>query len=155
MQLTRAADYAVRVMILLAGLPPGSRTSREELAQAALIPSHFLSKILQSLTRGGLIASYRGAAGGFSLLKRPDGLTMFEVIEVIEGPLWLNQCVDPGQGCARQGWCAAHSLWVEAQDAVTRVLRSATLQDLAQRSATAAKDAKHPLCVLSGGAVWS
>jgi len=155
MQLTRASDYAVRVMILLAELPPGTRTSREDLALAGQIPSHFLSKILQSLTRGGLIASFRGAAGGFSLLKRPDELTMLDVIEVIEGPLWLNQCVDPSQGCARQSWCAAHGLWVEAQDAVARVLRSATIQELAQRSAVAARNNEPPLCALGGGGAWS
>lgn len=148
MQLTHAADYAVRVMMLLAGLPPGSRTSRRELARAGQIPSHFLSKILQALARGGLVASFRGTAGGFSLLKNPDELTMLDVIEVIEGPMWLNQCVDPGQECARQSWCAAHGLWVDAQSAVVQLLRSATIAELMERSAAATSGVKPPLCVL-------
>jgi Rrf2 family protein len=153
MQLTRTADYAVRVMILLAGLPSGSRSSREDLAQAGQIPSQFLCKVLQAMVRGGLIASFRGVRGGFSLAQRPDELTMLDVIEAIEGPLWLNQCVDPGQGCARQPWCAAHGLWVEAQDAVSVILRSASIQELAERSPAPAHD-DHPPCVLGGGIGW-
>src|ERR1017187_11014032 len=55
MQLTRAADYAVRVMIHLAGLPPGARVSRSELSVAAECPEQFLCKVLQNLTRAGLV----------------------------------------------------------------------------------------------------
>jgi Rrf2 family protein len=154
MQLTRAADYAVRVMILLAGLPSGSRTSREELAQASQVPSHFLSKILQSLARGGLIASYRGASGGFSLIRKPADLTMLDVIRVIDGPMWMNQCVDPAQGCQRQSWCAALGLWVEAQRAVEKILTSASLDELARRSTEAASGDRQTLCVLGGGTAW-
>jgi len=155
MQLTRAADYAVRVMIHLAGLPSGSRASRENLAQMGQIPIHFLGKILQSLTRAGLIASHRGATGGFSLLRRADELTLLDVIEAIEGPLWLNQCVDPSQPCARQGWCEAHRLWVEAQEAMVKVLRSACLTDLARDSAANRALQEKSLCALGGRPLWS
>ena len=58
MQLTRAADYAVRVMMHMAGLPPGTRTSRTDLANAASCPEQFLSKVLQDLTHAGLVTSH-------------------------------------------------------------------------------------------------
>jgi cytochrome b6-f complex iron-sulfur subunit len=67
MQLTRAADYAVRVMIHLATLPAGTRISRDSLAAATEVPTHFLSKVLQQLSRARLIAVQRGTSGGFSL----------------------------------------------------------------------------------------
>ena len=67
MQLTRAADYAVRVMMHMAGLPPGTRTSRADLANAANCPEQFLSKVLQDLTHAGLVTSHRGNTGGFEL----------------------------------------------------------------------------------------
>ena len=67
MQLTRAADYAVRVMIHLAGLPPGARVSRSELSAIAECPEQFLCKVLQNLTRAGLVISHRGNTGGFEL----------------------------------------------------------------------------------------
>ena len=64
MQLTRAADYAVRVMISLASVPAGSRVTVTELAQGAGIPEKFLSKVLQQLVRARLVASQRGGHGG-------------------------------------------------------------------------------------------
>ena len=134
MQLTRAADYAVRVMIHLSTLPPGTRVSRENLAAAGDVPAHFLGKILQSLVRGRLINSHRGVTGGFSIHCDPEQTTMLQVLEVIEGPLFLNSCVNPAQICARQSWCAAHRLWAEAQRQVGVVLSSASLAQLARES---------------------
>ena len=72
MQLTRAADYAVRMMIHLATLPPGSRTNRAALAAASSVPEPFVGKILQTLTKSGLIDSQRGMNGGFALSASPE-----------------------------------------------------------------------------------
>src|SRR3974377_2150276 len=118
MQLTRAADYAVGVLIHLGGLPPETRASRAELAAAAECPDQFLSKVLQSLTRAGLVVSHRGNTGGFELPAMHRGATLLEVIEAIEGPIFLNVCLNRDQLCSRQGWCPAHPVWAEAQEAM-------------------------------------
>lgn len=131
MQLTRAADYAVRIMIHLATLPPGSRPNRAALAEAGDIPAHFVSKILQSLARSGFIGSQRGMHGGFTLAMAPERITLLDIVEAIEGPTQLNACLGPGDACARRGRCPAHLVWVEAQKAMTRVLHEATLARLA------------------------
>jgi Rrf2 family protein len=133
MQLTRAADYAVRVMIHLAGLPSGIRASRAELADAAECPEQFLSKVLQNLTRAGLVMSHRGNTGGFELPETHRQATMLEIVEAIEGPLRLNVCLASESSCPRQNWCPAHSIWMEAQDAMAAVLRKAFIGDLARR----------------------
>ena len=133
MQLTRAADYAVRVMIHLAGLPAGTRSSRVELAAAAECPEQFLAKVLQSLTRAGLVVSHRGNTGGFELPAARREATLLEVIEAIEGPLRLNLCLASDHACSRQAWCPAHCVWGEAQDAMTAVLRKATIGNLARQ----------------------
>jgi Rrf2 family protein len=135
MQLTRAADYAVRVMIHLAGLPPGTRTSRDELAAAAECPEQFLSKVLQSLTRAGLVVSHRGNTGGFELPAAHREASLLQVIEAIEGPLRLNLCLSSDFACSRQSWCPAHAVWAEAQSAMAAVLRNATVGKLARQSA--------------------
>jgi Rrf2 family protein len=132
MQLTRAADYAVRVMIHLAGLPPGTRASRADLASAAECPEQFLSKVLQSLTRAGLVVSHRGNTGGFELPPVHLGASVLEVVEAIEGPIRLNVCLNSGESCTRQTWCPAHLVWQRAQDAMVEVLRDTTLSGLAQ-----------------------
>ena len=135
MQLTRAADYAVRVMVHLAGMPPATRASRAELAVAAECPEQFLSKVLQNLTRAGLVLSHRGNTGGFELPNIHRTATLLEVVEAIEGPIHLNICLTSDRACTRQEWCPAHDVWVSAQQAVADVLRNASISALAQTAA--------------------
>lgn len=137
MQLTRAADYAVRVMIHLAGLPPGARVSRSELSAAAECPEQFLCKVLQNLTRAGLVISHRGNTGGFELEESHRNASVLEVVEAVEGPIRLNLCLTSDHACNRQGWCPAHGVWAEAQAALTQVLRAATIGFLAEQAALA------------------
>lgn len=133
MQLTRAADYATRVMVHLAGLPAGSRASLPELAAAVEVPDHFLSKVLQALGRNGLIQSQRGASGGFVLSADPERISLLDVVEAIEGPIRLNLCLGPGEGCTRKSRCPVHLVWANAQDALVGVLRAASIASLARR----------------------
>lgn len=135
MQLTRAADYAVRVMIHLAGLPPETRASRAELAAAAECPEQFLSKVLQSLSRAGLVISHRGNTGGFELSSAHRNASVLEIVEAIEGPLRLNLCLTSDHACDRQGWCPAHGVWVQAQVAMVSVLQGAYIGELAAQVA--------------------
>lgn len=131
MQLTRAADYAVRVMIHMAGLPPGTRASRSELAEAVECPEQFLSKVLQSLTRSGLVVSHRGNTGGFELPGGRRAATVLEVVEALEGRIRLNVCLTSDHSCTRQAWCPAHAVWMEAQESLVAVLQKATIHELA------------------------
>jgi len=140
MQLTRAADYAVRVMIHLAGLPPESRVSRSELSSAAECPEQFLSKVLQNLTRAGLVVSHRGNTGGFELDERHRHATLLQVVEAIEGPIRLNNCLTSDHGCSRQGWCPAHPVWADAQRAMVAVLGATNISDLARSAAENRRD---------------
>jgi Rrf2 family protein len=136
MQLTRAADYAVRVMIHLASLPPGTRASRSELAASAECPEQFLSKVLQLLTRSGLVVSHRGNCGGFEMPpSRPD-VTVLEVVEAVEGPMRLNLCLNHDESCSRKAACPAHPVWAEAQRAMVAVLQSAYVGQLARQAAS-------------------
>ena len=132
--LTRAADYAVRVMVHLAALPAGTRLQRTALAEAGDVPESFMSKVLQGLVRARLVASRPGVNGGFELTSSPEKVTLLDVVEAIDGPIELNVCVAASQGCGRQSWCAAHLVWMEAQQAMTGVLKSATIVRLAQQS---------------------
>jgi Rrf2 family protein len=133
MQLTRAADYAVRVMVFLASLPTRQRVLLHEIAHATAAPESFLSKILQSLARANLIVSRRGQAGGFEILPHGREASMREVIEAIDGPLYLNLCLISKRSCARESWCPAHPVWARAQQAMLDVLSGAVIADLASQ----------------------
>ena len=140
MQLTRAADYAVRVMIHLAAMPPGTRVNRDSLAAASEVPTHFLSKVLQVLVRARLVVAHRGTSGGFALALPAEQVSVLRVVEAVEGPIALNVCATSGPGCSRQGWCPAHFVWLEAQAALTQVLKNASIARLASQAAVALQD---------------
>ena len=136
MQLTRAADYGIRVMIHMATLPAHERALLPELARATGAPRSFLSKVLQALCHAGLIVSRRGQAGGFELLPAGRKASFSTVIEAIEGPISLNLCLLSGAKCKRKSFCPAHPVWASAQDAMLGVLNAASIADLALQDAT-------------------
>lgn len=131
MQLTRAADYAVRVMIFLATLSPGKRGSLPEVAKATGAPDSFLSKVLQGLARARFITSRRGPAGGFEISALGRSVSMRDVVEAIDGPIHLNVCMSDRRSCSRKDWCPAHPVWAKAQEALLDVLGAAMIADLA------------------------
>ena len=151
MQLTRAADYAVRVMIHLAGQPLGTVVRLRTLANAVTVPESFLAKVLQTLTRSGMMVSRRGPDGGFELVPSSMQATMLDVISAIDGPVQLNACLGEQGCCERKEWCPAHSVWSEAQIAMLNVLNRETIGELALRTtrqkelAVVTNDAKQPV----------
>ncbi len=140
MQITRATDYAVRVMIHLAGLPQGCSVRMAELSEATDVSGHFLSKVLQQLVRSRFIRSQRGSGGGYVLAVSPASVSLLDVVEAMEGPVRLNQCLQEGPSCDRKAWCPAHQVWAEAQAAVANVLGRASMSDLAALARQDASD---------------
>jgi len=134
MQITRASDYAVRVMIHLAGLPPGAQVRQSELSEATEVSSHFLSKVLQQLVRARFIRSRRGSRGGFALAVLASNVSLLDVVEAIEGPLRLNQCINEDPSCDRKSWCPAHRVWADAQAAIVNVLGATSMAVLATQA---------------------
>lgn len=135
MQLTRAADYAVRVMIFLATVPHTKRASLPEIVNATSAPDSFLSKVLQGLTRAHLITSRRGPAGGFQISPLGRCASVRDVVEAIDGPIRLNLCLNEGRPCPRKHWCPAHPVWAKAQDALFKVLGEAMIAEMAASDA--------------------
>lgn len=146
MQITRAADYAVRVMIHLASQPEATVVSKTLLAKVAEAPESFLSKILQSLTRAGLVQAWRGVVGGFSLLPHGAQASLLDVVEAIDGPIALNVCVTSGASCQRHTACPAHGVWLKAQSAMVSVLREAKIAEMSQ-----AQDSRRTLLNIAQG----
>jgi Rrf2 family protein len=135
MQLTRAADYAVRVMVHLATLPDHERALLPALTSATGAPQSFLPKVLQALCRAGLIASRRGQSGGFEILATGRLASLRAVIEAIDGPIRLNVCMLSGASCNRKPYCPVHPVWVRAQKAMIEELDKASVADLAAQAA--------------------
>ncbi|MBI4948696.1 MAG: Rrf2 family transcriptional regulator [Deltaproteobacteria bacterium] len=129
LQITRDGEYAVRAVLYLA--THEDRISLiSEISESQDVPKSYLSKIMQSLSRAGLVKSRRGAKGGF-LLARPAGsITLRETIEAVEGPIHLNVCLIKKGECSRDDVCPVHPVWREAQKRLFEVLESKTMLDL-------------------------
>jgi Rrf2 family protein len=141
MQITRATDYAVVVMVQLASLPPGQKAGLKALVRATKVPGSFLSKVLQRLVSAGLVSSRRGAGGGFSLRALPERVTLLAVVEAVEGPLQLNVCVGSGQGCSSKSSCRVYPYWEKAQSAIAKVFAGVTLAELALATSASGSEA--------------
>jgi Rrf2 family transcriptional regulator, iron-sulfur cluster assembly transcription factor len=130
MQLTLTGEYAVRAMIHLASVPPGELAQISDISARWDIPENFLRKIIPSLTRSGMIASRRGNGGGVSLAKPAESITLLDVIEAVEGPMYLNKCLIGPEFCNRTAWCVVHCVWSDAQDTLKGILRSKSIAEL-------------------------
>lgn len=134
MRLTLNVEYALRAMLFLAGCDGHQATARE-IARAQNIPPATLYRVLGWLTSGGLLQSRPSAKGGYRIAKDTARITLRQVIEAAEGPLFINTCLLHGMPCPqeREHWCPAHEVWEEAQNVFLHVLEQHSLNELAGR----------------------
>lgn len=130
MELSRRADYGIRVMLHLASLPQNKRASTQDLAVGQSIPAPFLAKIISQLSLAGLLTTFRGAGGGVSLSRHPSEISLFQVIEALDGPIRLNRCLIEPQSCPRERHCPVHNVWKTAQTQLASLLQSTTFDVL-------------------------
>lgn len=131
MRLTREGDYAVRVLVDLAGRPPGYVVRTDDLSHSTGVPRAYLAKIIQILSRASLVQTRQGPMGGVSLLQYPATITLRQMVETVEGPIYLNRClVRPGE-CPRDRFCPVHPVWARIQALLLQELDAVTAKDLA------------------------
>jgi Rrf2 family protein len=134
LQLTRKADYGIRLMLEV-GAHGNGGMSTAEVARRQNIPYQFLRKVVRPLVAQGLLTSKRGQGGGLSLSRPAETITALEIVRAF-GPASLNECtIDPPE-CDRRALCAGYGVWLEAQSSVERVLRASRLSDMVQRQAS-------------------
>ena len=130
MQITRQADYAVRAILHLAHIKNGERAATSSVAKEQHIPPSFLAKIISQLSIAGLLHTSRGARGGVTLARQPKDITLLEVIEAIDGPIQLNECVAEGGVCSFDDDCPIRSVWCDAQDELVSRLKRTDFEQL-------------------------
>jgi Rrf2 family protein len=135
MQITRQADYALRAMLYLAREYPkkDERAATSKIAEEQEIPASFLAKIISQLSIAGLIQTSRGAKGGVRLARKPEDISLLDVVEAIDGPISLNECVDDPSVCSFGDNCPIHDVWCEAKAQLVRKLRDATFDKLIEQ----------------------
>ena len=136
-RLTNLADYAVVVMTAAARCPD-TRLSAAAVADVTGIPSPTVAKLMGTLARGGLLTASRGVAGGFTLAAAPVAISIAAIIEAVDGPIALTNCLaGDTHDCAIEGHCGVRGHWGPINRAVRDALAAVTLADLVRVPAPA------------------
>jgi Rrf2 family protein len=135
MQITRQADYAVRAVLHLARVGSAERSATSTVAKEQNIPPSFLAKIISQLSIAGLLHTSRGARGGVTLAREPKDITLLEVIEAIDGPIQLNECIGNNGVCTFEENCPIRPVWCDAQDELVTRLKSTNFADMLSKVA--------------------
>ena len=126
MQITRQADYAMRAVAYLANLGPEKRAATSQIAEEQQIPPSFLAKIVSQLSVAGLLQTSCGARGGVSLARTPEKISFLEVVEAIDGPILINECVVDHSACTFGETCQLRPVFCDAQADLVNRLESTT-----------------------------
>ena len=130
-RLSKRADYGLMAMQHLAGVSDGGFLSAREIAAEHHIPPALMAKLLQKLARKGLVASHHGTKGGYQIARAPSAITLWDVIDAIEGPLCFIECLDPGKkDCPQFLTCTVQRPLTAVHRRIATVLEETTLFDL-------------------------
>jgi FeS assembly SUF system regulator len=130
LRLSKLTDYAVVLMGEMARRP-GAITTAAELTSRTGLPAPTVRKLLKLLAREGLMASVRGAAGGYRLARGAGAISVAEIIAAVDGPIALTDCVGGHDGaCGVEELCPMRGNWDKVNRAVQAALQSVTLADM-------------------------
>lgn len=137
MKISLRGEYALRAMLVL-GLSHGSDVIRiQAISKQQNIPKKFLEQILNDLKSAGIVESRRGAAGGYRLSRKPEEITLAEIIRHIDGPLAPVSCVSERFyekcSCPNESKCGIRSVMKEVREAIVKILESFTVAQLCER----------------------
>ena len=129
---SRQCEYALQAVTYLALKPAGEMTSIKELAKKLDIPYHFLGKILQDLVYKGLLTSQKGPTGGFALGLPATEITLFHIVEAIDGVGFNTNCVLGFPECSGKNPCAVHDSWGEYREGIYQMLVKRNIAEMAK-----------------------
>ena len=132
MRLTHLADYAVVMMTAAARRGDGARLSATELAEETGVPLPTAQKLMQQLSRHGLLVGQRGAGGGYALAKPVMEISLADIVEAVEGPIAMTVCSDGRTDCALDAHCRVKPHMGVVGDAVRGALGAVSLESLAR-----------------------
>ena len=130
MLITRATEYAIRAILYLAKQPPEEIVLKKDICKTQGITPAFLTKILQPLIKAGIVGSQRGVGGGFFLTKKPDEVSLLDIVQAQEGPLLLNTCLEKPGTCERDVFCPVHGAWNKVRSDLSDTLSGYTFAEL-------------------------
>lgn len=131
MNINQATDYGFRATLYLAQKLGSHLVEAQAIAADQAVPMRFLLKIMPMLIKAGIVKSQRGIGGGYALARKPEDISLLDVIEAIEGPIHLNRCLEDDGYCSRQGppECRIHQALADIQNKLCLELSRYTFAD--------------------------
>ncbi|MEQ1668103.1 MAG: Rrf2 family transcriptional regulator [Sulfuriferula sp.] len=131
MILSRTSQYAVQAMIYMATQPLNSPVLNKDIANKLNVPAPYLAKILQAMSKGGLLSSFRGRLGGFCLREPAAQISLMRLLQLTEGSDFTDSCLLGLKRCSDETACPVHARWLPIKEKVIEMLNQMTLADLA------------------------
>ena len=128
---SKGCEYALRALTYAAAQGENKRFQAKDVCEKADISESFTRKVFQALTQGGFLQAVRGPGGGYELTRRPDQISLLDVIQAVEGEDTFNHCVLGLPTCGTKHPCPLHETWSALKVQLLRQLEHRTLQDLA------------------------
>ena len=132
MHITLETDYAVRIVEALTRC--GKRLDARALSEQTRVPQRFALKILRKLVASGLVRSYKGTHGGYELARSAEEMTLYDVLETVEGPYAFSRCIAPDFECTRKSSdcipCKFQKIYCDISKTVQAQLRAVHFSDL-------------------------
>ncbi|SFR96732.1 RrF2 family transcriptional regulator [Anaeromicropila populeti] len=132
MGITQECDYALRVVLFLSEMDSDDKTEAKVISEKLNIPLRFLLKLLRKLTVAGILNSYRGVGGGYSLARCPVDISLKDVIVAIDGPIYMNRCQYDSAYCSlnRCTTCKIHLALDTIQTQLDTQLQTVNFQEI-------------------------
>ena len=137
MKISTKGRYGLRTLMDIAIHQSNGPVNLNDIAERQGISSKYLWQIVNLLKTAGLVRGTRGPKGGYALLRNPAEITMLDVLQILEGPISLVECVDDPDFCSRVENCVTHSVWEEVSQTVRNALQKITLAEILRRHAGA------------------
>ena len=133
MKISTKGRYGLRTLMDIAIHQADGPVNLRDIAERQGISSKYLWQIVNLLKTAGLVRGLRGPKGGYVLLRPPAAITLLDVIQILEGPISLVECVDDSSYCDRMRNCVTQSIWSEVSQAVRDALARVTLAEILRR----------------------
>jgi Rrf2 family protein len=133
MKISTKIRYGARAMLELAYHYGEGPIELKEIAKKENISLKYLEQVINPLRGAGLVKAVRGSKGGYSLAKPPSEICLYDVVETLEGPLNLLECLRDSKVCQKVPSCVTRDIWREVSEAISKIFYSITLEDMVNR----------------------
>lgn len=122
-------DYALVILAFLTN-EPAQFVQASDVATSTKVNKPTTAKVLKTLAKHGLLASQRGATGGYKLNRHPEQISVAEIIQILEGPMAIMECSLGKEFCALSHNCGIHAPWHKINNVIYKALDTIKLSDL-------------------------